>query len=97
MSTKKTNVIHQPASGELYVKPSIAVKDQKLPAVNMFTYITQWEEMASDWARWRATLWHQLSRGEDKIWTLAEVNTSKELPCLRHLSFKLKLSHLHKD
>ena len=39
-STTKTEVIHQPAQDQLYVKSSITVKDHKLPAIDKFTYLS---------------------------------------------------------
>ena len=35
-----TKVMHQPAPHQLYVKPSITVKDQKLPAIDKFMYLS---------------------------------------------------------
>ncbi len=39
ISTKKTEVLHQPAPGKLYTKPTIKIKDQILQAVDKFTYL----------------------------------------------------------
>ena len=38
ISTKKTEVLHQPAPGKPYVEPNITVNGQKLSAVNRFIY-----------------------------------------------------------
>jgi len=39
ISTKKTEVIHQPAPGKTYVEPNIYVNDQRLNVVDKFTYL----------------------------------------------------------
>ena len=39
ISTKKTEVLHQPAPGKPYVKPNILINGQKINAVNRFTYL----------------------------------------------------------
>ena len=39
VSTKKTEVMHQPAPGKAYVEPSITVNGQKLKVVDKFTYL----------------------------------------------------------
>ena len=39
VSTKKTEVMHQPAPGQPYVHPSVTIKGQKLPAINKFKYL----------------------------------------------------------
>ena len=39
ISTKKTEVVHQPAPGKPYSEPTITVKGQKLPVVDKFTYL----------------------------------------------------------
>ena len=38
ISTKKTEVVHQPASGKLYSEPSITVNGQKQQVVDKLTY-----------------------------------------------------------
>ena len=38
LSTQKTEVIHQPAPGKPYVEPNITVNNQRLDAVDKFTY-----------------------------------------------------------
>ena len=38
ISTKKTEVVHQPAPGKPYSEPSITVNGQKLQVVDTFTY-----------------------------------------------------------
>ena len=38
-STKKTEVVHQPAPGKLYSEPTITVNGQKLQVVHKFTYL----------------------------------------------------------
>ena len=40
ISTKKTEVMHQPAPGKPYVKPNITIKGQQLKAVEKFTYLS---------------------------------------------------------
>ena len=39
ISTKKTEVLHQPASGKPYVEPNITVNGQRLNTVSRFTYL----------------------------------------------------------
>ena len=39
ISTKKTEVVHQPAPGKLYSEPTITVNGQKLQVVDKFTYL----------------------------------------------------------
>ncbi|KAK7111076.1 hypothetical protein V1264_014854 [Littorina saxatilis] len=39
ISTKKTEVLHQPAPGKPYVEPDITVNGQRLNTVNRFTYL----------------------------------------------------------
>ena len=39
ISTKKTEVLHQPAPGDVYKEPNITVKGQRLEAVEHFTYL----------------------------------------------------------
>jgi hypothetical protein len=39
ISTKKTEVMHQPAPGKPYIEPNIIVNGQRLSAVNRFTYL----------------------------------------------------------
>lgn len=39
ISTKKTEVMHQPAPGKPYVEPNISIKGQRLNAVDKFTYL----------------------------------------------------------
>ena len=39
ISTKKTEVVHQPAPGKPYSKPTITVNGQKLQVVDKFTYL----------------------------------------------------------
>ena len=39
ISTKKTEVLYQPAPGKPYIEPHIIVKGQKLQAVDKFTYL----------------------------------------------------------
>ena len=39
ISTKKTEVVHQPAPGKPYSEPTITVNGQKLQAVDKFTYL----------------------------------------------------------
>ena len=39
ISTKKTEVMLQPAPGKLYVEPNITIKGQRLNAVDKFTYL----------------------------------------------------------
>ncbi len=39
ISTKKTEVLYQPAPGKPYTEPTIFVNDQKLSAVDKFTYL----------------------------------------------------------
>ena len=39
ISTKKTEVLHQPAPGKPYVEPNILINGQKINAVNRFTYL----------------------------------------------------------
>ena len=39
MSTKKTEVVHQPAPGNSYNEPTIGVNGQKLKVVDKFTYL----------------------------------------------------------
>ena len=39
ISTKKTEVLHQPAPGKPYTKPDITINGQKLNAVDKFTYL----------------------------------------------------------
>ena len=39
ISTKKTEVLHQPTPGKLYTQPVIKIKDQILQAVDKFTYL----------------------------------------------------------
>ena len=39
ISTKKTEVMHQPAPGKASAEPTINVNGQKLPAVDRFTYL----------------------------------------------------------
>ena len=39
ISTKKTEVMHQPAPGKPYVEPKISIKGQRLNAVDKFTYL----------------------------------------------------------
>ena len=39
ISTKKTEVLHQPAPGNVYLEPNITVKGQRLQAVEHFTYL----------------------------------------------------------
>ena len=39
ISTKKTEVLHQPAPGNSYQEPNITVKGQRLQAVDHFTYL----------------------------------------------------------
>ena len=39
ISTKKTEVVHQPAPGKSYSKPTITVNRQKLNVVDKFTYL----------------------------------------------------------
>ena len=39
ISTKKTEVVHQPAPGKLYGEPTITVNGQKLQVVDKFTYL----------------------------------------------------------
>ena len=39
ISTKKTEVVHQPAPGKPYSEPTITVNGQKLQVVDKFTYL----------------------------------------------------------
>ena len=39
ISTKKTEVVHQPAPGKLYSEPTITVNGRKLQVVDKFTYL----------------------------------------------------------
>ena len=39
ISTKKTEVVHQPAPGKPYSEPTITVNGQKLQVVEKFTYL----------------------------------------------------------
>ena len=39
ISTKNTEVMHQPASGKTYVEPNITIDGQPLNAVDKFTYL----------------------------------------------------------
>jgi len=39
ISTKKTEVLHQPAPGKPYVEPNITINGQRLNTVNRFTYL----------------------------------------------------------
>ena len=39
ISTKKTEVVHQPAPGKPYNEPTIIVNGQKLKVVDKFTYL----------------------------------------------------------
>ncbi len=39
ISTKKTEVMYQPATGKLYTEPTITVHNVKLPATDNFTYL----------------------------------------------------------
>lgn len=39
ISTKKTEVMHQPAPGKLYVEPNITINNQRLNVVDKFTYL----------------------------------------------------------
>ena len=39
ISTKKTEVMHQPAPGRPYVEPNISINNQRLNAVDKFTYL----------------------------------------------------------
>ena len=39
ISTKKTEIVHQPAPGKPYSEPTITVNGQKLQAVDKFTYL----------------------------------------------------------
>ena len=39
ISTKKTQVVHQPAHGKPYSEPTITVSGQKLQVVDKFTYL----------------------------------------------------------
>ena len=39
ISTKKTEVMHQPAPGKPYIEPNITINDQRLNAVDKFTYL----------------------------------------------------------
>ena len=39
ISTKKTEVVHQPAPGKLYIEPTTTVNRQKLQVVDKFTYL----------------------------------------------------------
>ena len=39
ISTKKTEVVHQPAPGKPYSEPNITVNGQKLQVVDKFTYL----------------------------------------------------------
>ena len=39
ISTKKTEVVHQPAPGKPYSEPTITVNGQKLQIVDKFTYL----------------------------------------------------------
>ena len=39
ISTKKTEVVHQPAPGKPYSEPTITVYGQKLQVVDKFTYL----------------------------------------------------------
>ena len=39
ISTKKTEVMHQPAPGKIYTEPSISVDGQRLSVVDKFTYL----------------------------------------------------------
>ena len=39
ISTKKTEVVHQPAPGKPYNEPTITVNGQKLKVVDKFTYL----------------------------------------------------------
>ena len=39
ISTKKTEVVHQPAPGKPYSEPTITVNEQKLQVVDKFTYL----------------------------------------------------------
>ena len=39
ISTKKTDVMYQPAPGKLYAEPTITVQNVKLPAADNFTYL----------------------------------------------------------
>ena len=39
ISTKKTEVMHQPAPGKQYVEPNININGQRLNVVDKFTYL----------------------------------------------------------
>lgn len=39
ISTKETEVMHQPAPGKPYVEPNIIIKNQRLKVVDKFTYL----------------------------------------------------------
>ena len=40
ISTKKTEVMHQPASGKPYVEANITIKGQQLKVIEKFTYLS---------------------------------------------------------
>ncbi|KYO29076.1 hypothetical protein Y1Q_0009878 [Alligator mississippiensis] len=40
INTKKTEVMHQPASGKSYIKPTITVNGQTLQVMDKFTYLS---------------------------------------------------------
>ena len=58
ISTKKPEVVHQPAPGKPYNEPTVTVNGQKLKVVDKFTY---WEALFPDVAfgRPRANVWER--------------------------------------
>ena len=105
ISTKKTEVMYQPAPGNSYQEPNITVKGQRLQAVEHFTYLgstlsrsanidaevnNRIAKASSAFGRLRKTVWESLKR-----YLTAHQNQSLHGSRLDHTSVRLRnLDHL---
>ena len=98
ISIKKTEVLHQPAPGRVYVQPNVTVNDERLKSVDRFTYLgstlsqnttideevnTRLARASAAFGRLQSTVWNRRGIG---LQTKLKVYRAAILPTLLYAS-----------